>query len=59
MSAKAVREVTAKQLVYKYLESGALVRSPFVQYDGTANWESLLLSNPWLNQQVIGEGLWP
>jgi len=52
MSAKAIREAAGKNLLNKFLTSGAAVKSNFVTVTADTDWTSLEQEHPWLLSQV-------
>jgi ATP citrate (pro-S)-lyase len=53
MSAKAIREASGKDLINRNLAVGtAAAKCKFAAVAEGADWTELLLSNPWLKQQV-------
>ena len=52
MSAKAIREVTGKNLLNKCLESGVAATAKFASVDASTDWDALLQDNPWLKTEV-------
>lgn len=55
MSAKAIREVTGKELINKYLgganETG-VQKSRFAAVTESTDWNALVAANPWLESSV-------
>lgn len=52
MSAKAIREATGKDLLNRFLCSGALVKSRFAVVDQNSDWQKIVEENPWLLKEV-------
>lgn len=53
MSAKAIREVTGKNLLNKCLESGVAATAKFASVDASTDWDALLQDNPWLKTEKL------
>jgi len=52
MSAKAVREAAGKNLLNKFLDVGAAVKSNVAVVTADTDWTSLSRENPWLLTEV-------
>ena len=52
MSAKAIYEATGKDLLNRFLCSGAVVKSQFAVIDENTDWQKVVDENPWLLREV-------
>lgn len=52
MSAKAIYEATLKDLLNRFLCSGAVVKSQFAVIDENSDWQKVVDQNPWLLREV-------
>lgn len=52
MSAKAIYEATGKDLLNRFLCSGAVVKSQFAVIDENSDWQKVIDENPWLLREV-------
>ena len=52
MSAKAIYESKAKELLFKYVKSSSLSRPSSVVIDSESNWQELEEKNAWLTSEV-------
>lgn len=53
MSAKAIREATGKDILNRFLVTGAgAAHCRFASVNETTKWDQLLVENPWLQSTV-------
>lgn len=52
MSAKAIYESTAKELLYKHVKAAKVAHTPSIIIDSETKWSDVEQKNSWLSSQV-------